>query len=210
MIKNWNEIDMEMFKEILDSYWNKEDWTLDKVLEIQYLDKILDNKSSTRVYLGNGININEWKDFNKSTLDLMDMLTDMFMPDKSIKEILSNTCLSMCILEDGPRITPLSNTKDHYNLLWSTSFGHSSINKEITNMISNPIVLWYWKDDNYFNIGSNDLSDTLQEKDKLVRLRGISLDTWKDMIYKYIESGFDSSVLHTDSDLPKELIRKPF
>ena len=185
MIKNWNEIDMEMFKEILDSYWNKEDWTLDKVLEIQYLDKILDNKSSTRVYLGNGININEWKDFNKSTLDLMDMLTDMFMPDKSIKEILSNTCLSMCILEDGPRITPLSNTKDHYNLLWSTSFGHSSINKEITNMISNPIVLWYWKDDNYFNIGSNDLSDTLQEKDKLVRLRGISLDTWKDMIYKY-------------------------
>ena len=81
MIKNWNEIDMEMFKEILDSYWNKEDWTLDKVLEIQYLDKILDNKSSTRVYLGNGININEWKDFNKSTLDLMDMLTDMFIPD---------------------------------------------------------------------------------------------------------------------------------
>lgn len=210
MIKNWNEIDMEMFKEILDSYWNKEDWTLDKVLEIQYLDKILDNKSSTRVYLGNGININEWKDFNKSTLDLMDMLTDMFMPDKSIKEILSNTCLSMCILEDGPRITPLSNTKDHYNLLWSTSFGHSSINKEITNMISNPIVLWYWKDDNYFNIGSNDLSDTMQEKDKLVRLRGISLDTWKDMMYKYIESGFDSSVLYTDSDLPKELIRKPF
>ena len=77
-------------------------------------------------------------------------------------------------------------------------------------MISNPIVLWYWKDDNYFNIGSNDLSDTMQEKDKLVRLRGISLDTWKDMMYKYIESGFDSSVLHTDSDLPKELIRKPF
>ena len=206
MIKNWQEIDMEMFKEIFNAYWNGESWTLDKVLEFQYLDKIYNDQNSVRVYFGNGININEWKEFNKDTLELMNALSNKFL-SKTVKDILSKTTLSMCVLEDGPRITPLdSSIKAHYDMMWSTTFGHKSAYPEVVKNITNPIILWYCKEGNYYNLGSIDLHN-IQEKDKFVRLRAISLNTWKDMIYNYVESGFNSNILHIENDLPKEIIR---
>lgn len=200
-MKTWNEIDLEMFTDIFDRYWNKESNTIEKVLEIQNLAAIREGHPNIRVYFGAKIDINDYKEYNKDALMFLDLLKEAIGEDFLVNH------LSMCIvIDDGPRINPLGKTKDHKELLWST-FSGEKFNTKISGMITNPLVLWFRKTtDGLYIAGDQEDGSKLSYKEKYIRIRGWEYKDWKNMMDSYCQSGGNLENLYPEDDVKRDKI----
>ena len=203
MIYKWNEISLDMFKDVFDAYWRGDDWTCDKVLEIQNPIAIKSYWSDSRIYFGKGIDINEWSDWNKESLRLINSIN----PHISMKSLITNQKISMCLLEGGPRITPLGSVGVHYNLIWNMCFGADqkiSSDLELSFPREKSLCLWYTKEDGKYIIDPYKYND-YDNFTKMIRVRSIDLVDWKEMMKNYTKTN-DISYLDMSNDIPKQSI----
>ena len=205
MIYKWNEISMEMFKDIFDAYWRGDDWSKDKVLEIQNLSAIKDGIPDIRIYFGKGIDIYDWAEWNKSAIEIIKKM-DSIMP---INVLISHKKLSMCLLIDqSPKITPLGSVDVHYNLIWNMCFGANyDINLDFDFDISSnqSLNLWYTKNGDLYEVHTEN-NTNIPDESKFIRVRSIDLKDWNDMIRSYTNTK-DYNNLSIKEDIPYRLIR---
>lgn len=197
-MNNWNEVDIDMFKYIFNMYWNNDPSTIDNVLEVQNLLAIKSNCSDVRVFFGHRINIDDFEEYNKDSIQVIKMLGELFGID--IRKELNP--ISMCIVCDGPKIVPLGGTEMHYKMI-SRCFDVSeeqndgpSVTKHIT---SSPIILWYSKTAS----GDYIIGDKDTKTKKYIRIRGWKFSEWKNMIQEYCDNYFLGDVLQMDEDISK-------
>ena len=193
-----------MFKDIFDAYWKGEDWTRDKVLEIQNPMAIKTNWPELRVYFGKGIDINEWADWNKGALSIINNMNS-YIPMNSI---LTDQKLSMCLLDKGPRITPLGSVNIHYDLIWNMCFGANQkldLDFDITTPESDKsLCLWYTKNKTKYIVEPGQFGN-YDNFTKMIRIRSIDLADWKDMMRNYTKN-YNNDCLNIDNDIPKRSI----
>lgn len=186
MVYKWNEISIEMFKEIFTSFWKGEDVSKGKVLEIQNLPAIKSECEDIRIYFGGDIKLYDWKEYNKVHIMLLENMTErMGIP---LSEIIGEEKFSMCMLnETKPKITPLG-LPDHFDLIWSTCFG-GKIKDNVKQFVKIPLNLWYIKDKNGTKTCdvSEDAGPRYSDTEKYVRIRSIDFEDWKEMISKHAE-----------------------
>lgn len=192
-----------MFKDIFDAYWNGENWTCDKVLEIQNPIAIKTDWPEIRVYFGKGIDIHEWAEWNKSALSILNSMNS-FMPMSSL---ITNSKVSMCLLDKGPRITPLGSVDVHYNLIWNMCFGsNENIDLDIKFAFDTgkSLCLWYTKEDNKYIIEPEKFNN-YDNFTKQIRVRSIDLEDWKKMMRNYTKTE-DKKYLEISNDIPEQSI----
>lgn len=198
-VSKWGEIDIELFKEIFDRYWKRESNTVDKVLEIQNLVAIGEGYPDIRVYFGANIRIEDFEEYNSVSLNIVNSirnsLGDSFMRDVN---------LSMCILSDGPRITPLSVEKAHYDLIWYNCFSDpDKITYKSSDFSVSPMTLWYGKTKEELYVPGKDINGSK----RYVRLRSWNYSDWRKAIDSYCtDDKFDISSLLPEDDIPVENI----
>lgn len=198
-MKKWNEIGLEMFKEVFDMYWNKYSGTEDKVLEIQNLEAIKKGVPEIRVYLGSRIMIEDFRKYNEDSLKFIEGLRKSFGPE------FMKAHISLCFLTSGPKIIPIGNSKDHYNLVWNSWFGDSSGKINGVEPLK-PAILWYTKNADKYILGDYNIS-TISRSERKIRLRGWDFDDWKDSIETYCSYGIN--LLGMEDDIKKEEILEP-
>ena len=203
MIYKWNEISMEMFKDIFDAYWRGDDWSKDKVLEIQNLSAIKDGIPDIRIYFGKGIDIYDWVEWNKSAIEIIKKM-DSIMP---VNILISHKKLSMCLLIDrSPKITPLGSVDVHYNLIWNMCFGANyDINLDFDIFSNQSLNLWYTKNGDLYEVHTEN-NTNIPDESKFIRVRSIDLKDWNDMIRSYTNTK-DYNNLSIKEDIPYRLIR---
>lgn len=198
----WNEVDIEMFREIFDMYWNKHPGTEDKVLEIQSLRAIKEKAPEVRVYLGSGIFIEDFRDSNQESLKFIEGLRKTFGPE------FMRAHISLCLLTSGPKVIPIGKSKEHYNLIWNSWFGDSS--EEVNNSsgieLLKPVILWYTKNAGKYILGNYN-TPNIPLSERKIRLRGWFLGDWKQRMYDYGNLG--SCVLDMEDDVREEEILEP-
>lgn len=178
-MKKWNEITCRSALKLISEFINKEEWTLDKVLEIQDPISII-TETKHRLYFGNCITVDEYKE-NPYTSAIKRMM------DWKLLDGIEGMC-SICMIEPPapPLVLPLFRHQDHKNLP-ILGYKHS------------PTPRWYRKKGNtrifYPSTYSEDLTNTY------VRIRTFSKETWRNMISGYIKEGTE---LNSENDLRKE------
>lgn len=203
-MSKWAEIDLEMFIEIFDDFWNNADWTTNLVLEIQNIPALLARCSESRVYIGNKINLYDFKEYNENTISFLEsaksLLRDRFRIDNEMLEESDPTKISLCITTDGiPKITPISNNS--FNLLTSC-FGivNEGSNDPIQIYASSLMTLWYIKT----NKGKRILDyrkesfKNYNNSQKYIRMRTLDYDDWYKMIKEFAKD--KSKLLWTEDD----------
>ena len=198
-INKWNEIDLDMFKDVFNMYWKKDLGTENKVLELQNLIAIREHCPEIRVYFGAKIRMEDFREFNKGSLEFIDIMREKFGSTFMMPSI------SMWIVTAGPRITPLGENRSHYDLIWSSCFGEKS-DSEFINLIPNPIILWFskTKDGNYET--GDYANKNVPGSEKFVRLRGWDYEDWKKMMDTYCSNGLKLEDLYVEDDINKEKI----
>lgn len=204
MIYKWNEISLEMFKDILESFWNHESWTSGKVLEIQNLLAIKEGAPDIRIYFGADIKLKDWEKYNPFTMAMLETFgMSMDVIDKYDK-------LSVCMLsEKCPRISPLG-LPEHFKMIWKDFFGgypkdwdeeipETSVSKEA----GSPLTLWYTTDDTGKKIcdrRKSRTSNTIEEK--YVRIRTIDYPDWLKMVTEFVEDP-EAELRNCEADIPE-------
>ena len=185
MIYKWNEIDLDMFLEVFDSFWNGEDWTKDLVLEVQNIPAILANYSDSRVYFGKKISVNDFKEDNKSIINFLESAKGIITDD----DLEHTTRLSMCILDGRQaRITPVS--INSYDLIRSCFGLYLKDGGNLFNYMSQLMSLWYIKvnEKKYVDTRKNS-PKKYTDKEKLVRMRTMDFKDWMQLVSNYKSSG---------------------
>ncbi len=211
----WNEVDIELFKEIFSMYWSHSGDMDNKVIEIQNLNSIYDGNSDIRIFLGAGIKIKDYKPWNIASYQIINMMSSIMKDLPGFKN-LDDCELSMCMLEKGPRIIPLGAVGDHFNLILSACFGekieeNSAVAKALGGTVSplDMLSLWFYKDASgkYIKSKSSD-SQALQGITKLLRIRTFDLDEWKRIVSDYTKNQYKLPESLYKDDVKKENILK--
>lgn len=186
MIYKWNEIDLEMFLEVFDSFWNWEDWSRELVLEVQNIPAILSNCPDSRIYFSRKINISDFRDDNKNIIGFLDSAKKLL--EENGNE-LSNYNLSMCILDNKQvRIVPASN--ESYDVI-KTCFGYcSGKNDSLLSFVADLMSLWYIKKDGEVYIDmKKGAAKNYKNNQKFIRMRTMDFKDWLDIIKEYKTTG---------------------
>ena len=145
MVYKWNEIDLNMFLDVFDSFWNGEDWSLDLILEIQNIPAIVSNYPLSRFYLGKKINIHDFKKDNEQTINFMESAKNIFKENNLNSDELDNiTSLSMSILDEKRvRVVPISSSS--YDIMRSCFGLYTKGGSSLLSYMSELMNLWYIK-----------------------------------------------------------------
>ena len=189
MIKDWVEIDVELFKTIFYSYLHHEGNSVGKVIEIQYIPNIWEasrSEEEVRMFLGSGIDPFEFKDANETVCKMYENL--MVMGVTEVKEDLKK--LNICYFQEGiPLISPIGATDINVDIFLNTCFGNdedivdSDMYKTFRSL--DKMIVWFVRN-SAGKIVYDTSRKTVPDNKKLVRIRSIDLDDWKKMIYEGI------------------------
>ena len=189
MIKDWVEIDVELFKTIFYSYLHHEGNSVGKVIEIQYIPNIWEasrSEDEVRMFLGSGIDPFEFKDANEMVCEMYEKL--MVMGATEVKEDLKK--LNICYFQEGiPLISPIGATDTNVDIFLNTCFGNdedivdSDMYKTFRSL--DKMIVWFVRN-SAGKIVYDTSRKTVPDNKKLVRVRSIDLDDWKKMIYEGI------------------------
>ena len=217
---DWNEIDIELFKDVFTAYFSHKGSLDNKVLEIQNLRSISSGSPEARVFFGSGIKIENYKKWNSCALAISEALTSMFGSFPDFRKF-EDCEISMCIFEQGPIIIPIGSTPGHDKIILSSYFGidvsktSDNINllqvidklKEKRQNTKSSLNLYYYSKDNdkkYYLCDKNDSKEFV----KKVRLRTMDLDEWKQLTHDYIISGYKLPENIYKDDVNKKDIEK--
>lgn len=193
MIKEWVEIDVELFKTIFNSYLNHEGDSTDKVIEIQYIPNIWEAQSpaeEVRMFLGSGIDPFEFRDANS----VICKMYERFVKEGLINEIEEDLKkLNICYFQEGqPLISPIGATDTNIRLFMDTCFGDEDDIKDNemykTLRKLDKMVLWYVRNKNG-KIVYDSSRKSVPDSKKTVRIRSIDLSDWKKMILEGVTLG---------------------
>jgi len=193
MIKDWVEIDVELFKTIFNSYLNHSGDSVDKVIEIQYIPNIWEaanEKDEVRMFIGSGLDPFEFESSSSPIRKIYEKFSEMGM-GKEIREDLKK--LNLCYFQEGrPLISPIGATPTGSELFWNTCFGDDEAISDSefyqTLRSLDKMVVWYVRGRNG-KIIYDSTRKAIPDSKKLVRIRAIDLDDWKKMIYEGITLG---------------------
>jgi hypothetical protein len=186
MINEWAEVDVELFKEIFNTYLNHEGSTAEKVIEIQNISSIIlgaNSRDECRIFIGAGLDPLEWKEDNRAVYEMYKRFLDIGLEDK-IKNDLS--ILNICYFQDGsPMISPIGASKSNIDLFLDTCFGNKDDIKKNPLYLAikdlDQTVVWYRRrSDGKINYVSS--RPNIPDRDKLVRIRTMDLSDWKKMM----------------------------
>lgn len=177
-MKKWNEIAYKTAIGIIKDFIKKEEWTLDKILEIQDPIGIITN-TPHRVYLGNYINsIEELKKFNNPFLETIKRLQIWGVEEKK-----EHACVIMIRENKIPIILPLFKDLEQVDLV-------------LLGYKDTPVIKC-WKRVEGKRIFNPKKYPTNTE-DLYVRIRIINKKTWKNIILG------DQPIEMKEDDLKKE------
>ena len=190
MIGKWEEISVELFKEIFNFYLNHEGSSVDKVIEIQNI-QCIGQDNETRIFLGSKMNPLDWKEDNKLVVELYDKMKKHGLGEKVLDDI---SILNVCYFQQGaPLISPIGATSENINLFLMTCFGNKeelddnplfSLIKDI-----NETVVWYRRgSDGKINYVTT--RPKISDSDKLVRIRVMDYKDWEKIISEGTRSGY--------------------
>ncbi len=204
MIQNWVEVEVELFREIFDSFLNHSGDTTGKVIEIQSPASIWykgRDDMQARIFLGSGINPLEYRKWNEAICSVYEHLTDLFGEETSLKDDYGR--LNLCMFGHAPFITTVGSCEDTVKMFWETSFASedefSERNKKLIKL--DQLVMWYYKkgDKIYYDMRRLPRKDV----DHLVRIRVMDLDDWKKIVSDAIVNGGEFSKDFTKDDIKK-------
>lgn len=191
MIYKWNELDYYHFNEFLQKFEDGDEWTKNKVMEIQDPAVFIIEKQR-RIFFGREIHAMDFKEHNKTFLGLVEALSTR-IPD--IKEdIMNDNCVSMCLLSEefGPRIIPLvsGGSRSSFTYIRHTFFGE--IDKEVAEISkaisdTEPLQPWYEKNDE----GERELwipqRKNVPQNKRIIRFRTMDVEDWKRLMNDWLE-----------------------
>ena len=191
MVYKWNEIDLNMFLDVFDSFWNGEDWSLDLILEIQNIPAIISNFPLSRFYLGKKINIYDFKEDNEQTINFMESAKNIFRENNLNSDELDNiTNLSMSILvEKRVRVVPISASS--YDIMRSCFGLYTKGGSSLLSYLSELMNLWYIKKNDEQRIIdlAKGASKNYSDNKKYIRMRTMNFEDWKTMVDRYKMTG---------------------
>ena len=191
MVYKWNEIDLNMFLDVFDSFWNGEDWSLDLILEIQNIPAIISNYPLSRFYLGKKINIYDFKGDNEQTINFMESAKDIFRENNLNSDELDNiTSLSMSILDEKRvRVVPISASS--YDIMRSCFGLYTKGGSSLLSYMSELMNLWYIKKNDGQRIIdlAKGASKNYSDNEKYIRMRTMNFEDWKTMVDRYKMTG---------------------
>lgn len=211
MIYKWNEIDLNMFLEIFDSFWNGEDWSKELVMEIQNIPAILSDQGDSRVYFSRKINIYDFKEDNESTINFLESAKEVLngVDEHPIttdtKEILyKNSNLSMSILLDDGLIRVLPFSISSYDVI-RHCFGLCVKSEgSLMSYVADLMSFWYLKDKNTgkrkVDITKNSAKRYSNDQ-KTIRVRTMDHDDWRKIVEGYKKG---EKMKYTEDDLKKD------
>lgn len=183
MIYKWNDISVRTFKEIFDNFWNSDtDLVKSKVIEISNIPHLINYNHDVRIFFGKKINLDDWKEYNKDSLDFLKKELENIRPDY-LDFIKNNSKLSMCVTEDVPKITPLGSVTEHYSLVMRMLFGTETLNEKFDSLESMNLCFTRNSDNKIIPNFDNDSS---KDADRFLRVRGMDYETWFEEM-KYFE-----------------------
>lgn len=191
MVYKWNEIDLNMFLDVFDSFWNGEDWSLDLILEIQNIPAIISNYPLSRFYLGKKINIYDFKEDNEQTINFMESAKNIFRENNLDSSELDNiTSLSMSILDEKRvRVVPISSSS--YDIMRSCFGLYTKGGSSLLSYMSELMNLWYIKKNDGQRIIdlAKGASKNYSDNEKYIRMRTMNFEDWKTMVDRYKMTG---------------------
>lgn len=191
MVYKWNEVDLNMFLDVFDSFWNGEDWSLDLILEIQNIPAIISNYPLFRFYLGKKINIYDFKEDNEQTINFMESAKDILRENNLNSNELDNiTSLSMSILDEKRvRVVPISASS--YDIMRSCFGLHIKGGSSLLSYMSELMNLWYIKKNDGQRIIdlAKGASKNYSDNEKYIRMRTMNFEDWKTMVDRYKITG---------------------
>lgn len=205
MINQWNDIDLEMFKELFDFYRNHGGGSKDKVIEIQSLSgQYYEEDPCTRIFLGSKINPFDYRKWNESICTVFESFKDTIDIEDDLEML--NLCFFAPRRGYGPLITPLGATEKNVYNFWAASFGDMSEveNSSLKNGIYSRLILWFTKDANgkiVYDMSRKPTKFSLTER--LVRVRIMDFSDWKKMVSEALESDRIPEYF-SSSDIKKE------
>lgn len=210
MIYKWNELDYYHFNEFLQKFEDGDEWTKNKIMEIQDPYALIIGKQR-RVFFGRGIHAKDFKEYNVTFLKLIKALSSG-IPD-IIKDFEGEDCVSMCMLseETGPKIIPLINRGDKSSLTYvrHTLFGEideevlkiSKILNKGGDFSNGGPQLWYEKNDE----GSREIwiphKENLPQTKRIIRFRTMDVEDWKRLMKDFLENNDFSEMTAGDLTL---------
>ena len=191
MVYKWNEIDLNMFLDVFDSFWNGEDWSLDLILEIQNIPAIVSNYPLSRFYLGKKINIHDFKKDHEQTINFMESAKNIFKENNLNSDELDNiTSLSMSILDEKRvRVVPISSSS--YDIMRSCFGLYTKGGSSLLSYMSELMNLWYIKKNDGQRIIdlAKGASKNYSDNEKYIRMRTMNFEDWKTMVDRYKMTG---------------------
>lgn len=189
MIYKWNFVRVDIFKEIFNTYWNKEGNTEKQVIELQNFKKD-ETGETVRIFFGKGIKFNDWKKYNEDTYEFIKNANKLLSDIKGTKvDICDEAIISMCMTDGGPKVTPLRTETEHEELIFKGMIDNDidSIkddkSKLLTEMSQSFLQVLTVKDDDtgVFRIEG--------EGTGYIRVRAMDLKDWKENVKVYAETG---------------------
>lgn len=177
-VSRWQEIDLDFFKEIFDLYWSGQ--FKDRVIEVANLTSYKISGDYNSIFFGYKISMCDYPKWN-----------EVFIKSISNMEVEKNRLLSSCMLEKGPKISPLV-YQEHYDLMMWAWFDGEVKPGFVTDELGKRCPFWYYKrGDNIIPsmsaFGIENTAPVNSKKKVLVRI--LSFDSWKELVNDYIDIG---------------------
>lgn len=193
---DWGVVDGSLMREVLDNYLLNPDFS-DKVLEIQRLRSIT-QKPRIRAFIGQGLKMKDYPSWNDHQMKSLRKLQDMAKAVNANMDVpdFTESIASLCIWEDGPRITPIvrEDSLEEENFLTSRIFrdifGLSILSEDEKKdlkplKINLELSLWLHINDE----GKYELPALKTKLEPKFRIRGMDFEVWKEITADYIKKG---------------------
>lgn len=238
IVNKWNEIDLEMFLEIFDSFRNHEDWTERLILEIQYVPFLMIDKETCfhRLYVGY-MGEKFFMEHNKSLMDDITKASSSFLKSKgakvdenfssfvveTMKNFINKDTISLVTLSSEPttksrHIDFIPLFRGSLNLFYKYLGlkGKDYENRAVPVSIETPNRLSvmsysYLKDTTDNKIIINFTNKEIKETDNIkryIRVRTIDRDSWETMVDDYLNN--NCNLKWTNNDITENDIKLYF
>lgn len=184
-VYKWNEVSCETMIDIFLNFINEEDWTKDKVLEIQNPVEIARGNHFCRTYICNNPRLKRWIK-NTAYTNLIGRL-------KSWNKIKTDNLPYLCILNNRSisKIIPLLKEQGYHYSYLRYCLGDSNIyfNKSEISDIKNLLSpCWYVKDEKKDLVVDISLDACKKYENKYIRIRVMDYDLWENLINNHISN----------------------
>lgn len=184
MINEWANIDLDLFREVLQKYLCHIGDSDNKVIEIQNLfDIYFEVSQPTRIFIGAKLDPYDWPDWNTKLINIIE--------DVGKDNFYKNCDLLFCSVSgQGPLLSPLPRSGKTFNIFWSTAFGdEESIAGAWKGKNAARLVLWYAKDKSGKIIYDITRAKTaLSDTERFVRIRIMDYYECRNIINRIIKT----------------------